>query len=147
MARVGGSLNDLRAKLGNDIAIKAYREGKRPFPDGTIIVRLAYRAVMPEDDNKILSVMLERQGMAAEQVAKLLAESVVAGPLRTFSSWSNTRRNGPRPEVGASPNSRMASPTARRWRRPVFPAMSRPEIATLSLPVTLLKAKGIVHQA
>jgi cytochrome P460 len=37
-----GSLNDLRAILGNDIAIKASREGKLPFPDGTIIARLAW---------------------------------------------------------------------------------------------------------
>jgi len=31
----------MRAKLGNDIAIRAYREGKVPFPDGAIIARLA----------------------------------------------------------------------------------------------------------
>jgi hypothetical protein len=30
-----GNLNDIRAILGNDIAIKSYREGKLPFPDGT----------------------------------------------------------------------------------------------------------------
>ena len=37
-----GNLNDLRAILGNDAAIKAYREGKLPFPDGAIIARLAW---------------------------------------------------------------------------------------------------------
>src|SRR5215471_18353132 len=42
VAHEEGSLNDLRAILGNDIAIKAYREGKLPFPDGTIITRLAW---------------------------------------------------------------------------------------------------------
>ena len=36
LAHVGEPVNDLRVKLGNDIAIKAYREGK-PFPDGAII--------------------------------------------------------------------------------------------------------------
>jgi hypothetical protein len=30
------------AILGNDIAIKASREGKLPFPDGSIIARLAW---------------------------------------------------------------------------------------------------------
>jgi hypothetical protein len=30
-----GNNNDLRAVLGNDVAIKAYREQKLPFPDGT----------------------------------------------------------------------------------------------------------------
>jgi cytochrome P460 len=37
-----GKLNDLRAILGNDVAIKAAREGKLPYPDGTIIARLAW---------------------------------------------------------------------------------------------------------
>jgi len=47
-----GNLNDLRAVLGNDIAIKAYREGKLPFPDGTIIARLAWDYVSSEENNK-----------------------------------------------------------------------------------------------
>ena len=37
VAHEAGNLNNLRAILGNDVAIKAYREGKLPFPDGTII--------------------------------------------------------------------------------------------------------------
>ena len=42
VAHEEGTLNDLRAILGNDIAIKAYREGTAPFPDGAIIARLAW---------------------------------------------------------------------------------------------------------
>ena len=42
VAREEGSLDDLRAILGNDVAIRASREGKLPFPDGTIIARLAW---------------------------------------------------------------------------------------------------------
>jgi hypothetical protein len=79
LAHVGGNLNDLRVKLGNDVAIKAYREGK-PFPDGTIIARLAYRQVSSEEDNTLLRGILERSGLSPEQVTKLLAESFVAGP-------------------------------------------------------------------
>src|SRR6202042_613853 len=45
VAHEEGNLNDLRAVLGNDLAIKAYREGKLPFPDGTIIARLELRSV------------------------------------------------------------------------------------------------------
>ncbi|MCB4858432.1 cytochrome P460 family protein [Sphingobium sp. PNB] len=43
VAHEAGKNNDIRAVLGNDIAIKAFRSGKRPFPDGTVIVRLAWR--------------------------------------------------------------------------------------------------------
>jgi hypothetical protein len=53
VAHEAGNLNDLRAILGNDLAIKAYREGKHPFPDGTIIVRLAWNYVLSEENNKV----------------------------------------------------------------------------------------------
>ena len=52
VAHEEGNLNDIRAILGNDIAIKAYREGKLPFPDGTIIARLAWSYVPSEENNK-----------------------------------------------------------------------------------------------
>ena len=42
VAREEGNLDDLRAILGNDIAIEAARERKLPFPDGAIIARLAW---------------------------------------------------------------------------------------------------------
>lgn len=53
VAHEAGDLNDLRAMLGNDVAIKAYREGKLPFPDGTIIARLAWDYVPSEENNKV----------------------------------------------------------------------------------------------
>jgi hypothetical protein len=53
VAHEEGNLNDLRALLGNDEAIKSYREGKLPFPDGTIIARLAWSYVPSEENNKV----------------------------------------------------------------------------------------------
>jgi hypothetical protein len=53
VAHEEGNLNDLRAILGNDVAIKAFREGKLPFPDGAIIVRLAWSYVPSEENNKV----------------------------------------------------------------------------------------------
>ena len=38
-------LNELRAVLGNPTAIKAYQDGTLPFPDGTILVKLAWKHV------------------------------------------------------------------------------------------------------
>ena len=64
VAHEEGNLNDLRAILGNDIAIKAYREDKLPFPDGTIIARLAWSYVPSEENNKVFG----------------RAQSFVAGP-------------------------------------------------------------------
>jgi hypothetical protein len=59
-----GNLHSIGAVLGNDIAISAYREGKLPFPDGTMIVALHYRHVPSEENNKIFG----------------RAQSYVAGP-------------------------------------------------------------------
>jgi hypothetical protein len=42
VAHEEGSLNDLRAILGNDVAVQAAREGKLPYPDGAIIAWLAW---------------------------------------------------------------------------------------------------------
>ena len=64
VAHEEGNLNDLRAVLGNDIAINAYREGKLPFPDGAIIARLAWSYVPSEENNKVFG----------------RAQSFVAGP-------------------------------------------------------------------
>jgi hypothetical protein len=53
VAHEEGNLNDIRAILGNDAAIRAYREGKLPFPDGTIIARIAWSYVPSEENNKV----------------------------------------------------------------------------------------------
>jgi len=53
VAHEEGNLHSFAAVLGNDVAIKAYREGKLPFPDGTIIAALHYGHVPSEENNKV----------------------------------------------------------------------------------------------
>ncbi len=48
-----GNLNSIGAVLGNDVAIKAYREGKLPYPDGTIIAALHYGHVPSAENDKV----------------------------------------------------------------------------------------------
>lgn len=52
VAHEEGKLNDFRAILGNDVAIKAFREGNSSFPDGTIIARLAWSYDPLEESEK-----------------------------------------------------------------------------------------------
>ena len=59
-----GNLNSIGAVLGNDVAIKAYREGTLPYPDGTIIAALHYGHVPSAENNKVFGQ----------------AQSFVAGP-------------------------------------------------------------------
>jgi hypothetical protein len=53
VAHEEGRLNDLRAVLGNDVATKAHRDGKLPFPDGAIIAWIAWGYVPAEENNKV----------------------------------------------------------------------------------------------
>jgi hypothetical protein len=53
VAHEGGHYSDLRVVLGNGIAIKAYRTGKLPFPDGTMIARLAWSYAPSAENNKV----------------------------------------------------------------------------------------------
>jgi hypothetical protein len=53
VAREDGNLNDLRVILGNDLAINAYREGTVPFPDGSVIARIAWKSTPSEENNKV----------------------------------------------------------------------------------------------
>jgi hypothetical protein len=64
VAHEEGNLNSFAVVLGNDVAIKAFREGKLPFPDGTIIAALHYRHTSSEENNKVFG----------------RAQSFVAGP-------------------------------------------------------------------
>src|ERR1700761_545748 len=53
LSHEAGNLKSLGAVLGNDAAIKAYREGTLPYPDGTIIAALHYTHSPSEENNRI----------------------------------------------------------------------------------------------
>ncbi len=53
VAHEEGNLHSFAAILGNDVAIKAYREAKLPYPDGTIIAALHYGHVPSEENDKV----------------------------------------------------------------------------------------------
>lgn len=48
-AEEAAPLNELRAVVGNKIAIDAYQDGKLPFPDGTILVKRAWKRTQSPD--------------------------------------------------------------------------------------------------
>jgi hypothetical protein len=52
-AHEAGNLNSLGAVLGNDVAFKAFRDGKLPYPDGSIIAALHYRNVSSDENNMV----------------------------------------------------------------------------------------------
>src|SRR5262245_24071472 len=81
LAGAGGKLSQVRAQLGNDIAIKAFREGKLPFPDGTIIAALHWNETLSEENNKVLATGFPGVGLqssiadSAENVQFMIKDS------------------------------------------------------------------------
>jgi Cytochrome P460 len=49
-AEEAAPLDELRAILGNRSAIDAYRSGTLPFPDGTVLVKLAWKHIQCKRD-------------------------------------------------------------------------------------------------
>ena len=63
-------MKQVRAQLGNDVAIRAFREGKLPFPDGAIIAALHWNEVASDENNNVLAMGFPGAGL----------QSFVAGP-------------------------------------------------------------------
>jgi len=53
VAHEEGNLHSFAVVLGNDVAIKAYRDGQLPFPDGAIIAALHYSHAPSAENNKV----------------------------------------------------------------------------------------------
>jgi hypothetical protein len=66
----GDKLKQVRVQLGNDIAIKAFREGTLPFPDGSIIAALHWKETSSDENNQVLATGFPGAGF----------QSFVAGP-------------------------------------------------------------------
>jgi Cytochrome P460 len=129
VAHEEGNLNDIRAILGNDTAITAYREGKLPFPEGTIIARIAWSYVASEENNKIFG----------------RAQSFVPGPPPDWYLQfmvKDSKKYAATGGWGSFNSIRTANLPTTRDSKPAFPATSRSKLATSSSPVTHLNAQN-----
>ena len=75
VAHEAGDINSLGAKLGNDVAMKAYREAKLPFPDGTIIAAVHWSYSQSDENNKIFGRVQSFVPGAATNVQFMVKDS------------------------------------------------------------------------
>jgi Cytochrome P460 len=115
----GKTLKQLRAQLGNDIAITAFRDGKLPFPDGAIIAALHWNEASSDLDNQVLATGFPDAGLA----------SVFAGSPVNVQFMVKDQKSTPRPAAGATPTSPTANPAIRRCTKNAFPATCLQKIA------------------
>jgi hypothetical protein len=127
---VPGKADQLRAQLGNDIAIKAFKEGKVPFPDGAIIAAIHWARVPSENNNTVLAGSFPG------------AQSFVVGfPVNVQFMVKDSKKYAAT-AAGDSLTLRTESRATRRCTRPALPATSLPKQATLSSPVTHLSTEN-----
>jgi hypothetical protein len=131
VAHEEGKLDDLRAILGNDVAIQASREGRLPYPDGTIIARLACNHVASEENNKIFG---RRQSFVAgapkNGVQFMVKDGAKYAATGGWGSRSSTR----------------ADRRARRRTRPAFPATRLSRLATSSSTAMHLEVQASTRE-
>jgi hypothetical protein len=80
VAAVGPPLNDIRAKLGNDVAMSDLRQGTIPYRDGAIIARLAWKQTKDPQTGNALQQQAQQMGLSVDAIAELLNQTFVAGP-------------------------------------------------------------------
>ena len=118
-----GDFNQLRAQLGNDLAIKAYSEEKLPFPDGAIIVALHWKRVASDKDNKVFGK----------------EQAFVAGPAANMQVMvKDSKKYGATGGWGFG-DFRDGKASDQALHEKCFSCHARPKIAIMSSPVTHLK--------
>src|SRR5580692_6549394 len=70
-----GSLDELRVILGNAISMKAYRDGTRPFPDGAMLAKVAWKRVPSPGDDAALGASTAFVPGAATTVQIMVKDS------------------------------------------------------------------------
>lgn len=83
VATLASPVSDIRAKLGNDAAIAAFREKKVPYPNGAIIARLAWKQVTFKDSTDALRTEPFAKKLSPAELELFLNGSIVAGPATT----------------------------------------------------------------
>lgn len=84
VAHEAGKLNDIRAVFGNDIAAKTFRDGTRPFPDGAVILRMAWAYTASKEND---AVFPEPQSFVAGQPTNIQVEVKDSKRYASTSGW------------------------------------------------------------
>jgi hypothetical protein len=120
VAREEGELDDIRAILGNDTAIKAYREGKLPFPEGRSSLASPGATTGRRKTTRPLVVPSPMAGHAKDGVQFMVKDSKKYAATGGWGTLTSTTASLPK----------------RPCSQPAFPATRPSRTATTSSPVT-----------
>ena len=126
----GGELKQLRAELGNDLAIKAFRDGTLPFPDGAIIAALHWNEESSDFDNQALAAGFPGLG---------LQSSFAGSAVNVQFMVKDSKRYAASGGWGFADSLRTANLAMRRCMQSASPATSLEKIATTFSHATHLR--------
>jgi hypothetical protein len=132
----GGELRQLRAQLGNDLAIKAFRDGTLPFPDGAIIAALHWNEESSDFDNQALAAGFPGLGL----------QSSFAGSAVNVQFMVKDSKNTPHLAAGDSPTLRTVNLAMRRSTQSASPA-DGPPITAAARPRRLTPSSACSRSA
>lgn len=90
-------LNELRAVVGNKSAIDAYHTGKLPFPDGTVLVKMAWKRVQSPE---FASATIPGSATTVQVMVKDSRKYAATGGMGIWSICKRSAgRRGPAPHV------------------------------------------------
>jgi cytochrome c553 len=118
VAREQGKLDDLRAVLGNDAALRAFREGTRPFPDGTVMARVAWSYVSAPDDDRVLGDSVSHVAGAPKNGVQIMVKDSRRYP--ASGGWGFAQFNDGKPAAASVQASCVGCHSAVRSRDFVF---------------------------
>ena len=128
-------MKQVRAQLGNDIAIKAFREGKLPFRTAQLLPRCI--GMKPRRKKQIKSWPLAFPAPASNLP--------LPDPPLMFSLWSRTQKNTPRRAGQGSLTSRMENLATRHCTKPASPVTSLPKLKTTFSLTTHLRPEYVTQ--
>ena len=123
VAHEEGKLNDLRAILGNDVAIKAAREGVLPYPDGAIIARLAWEYHPLEESKEAFGAPQSFVAAAPKNGVQFMVKD--ASKYASTGGWGYIEFDDGKPSAKAMPSACFACHSIVKSRDFVFNRYAR----------------------
>jgi hypothetical protein len=123
VAREEGKLDDLRAVLGNDVALRAIRRGTLPYPDGTVMARVAWHYVSSPDDDRVLGDSVSHVAGAPKNGVQIMVKDARKYP--SSGGWGFAQFNDGKPAAESVQATCVGCHSAARARDFVFSRYAR----------------------
>ena len=104
--------------MGNDAAVRTFRQGRRPFPDGTVLARVAWSYAPSPDDDRVLGDSVSHVAGAPKNGVQFMVKD--SRRYASSGGWGFAQFNDGHPAAQAVQATCLGCHTAARDRDFVF---------------------------